>query len=374
MEHRIVSLLPLSHLLEQAVGLYYALRSGPSILYVRSRNPRVIFDALREHGSPRWWSCPRCSTCSGARSSARSRSPAGRAIFNRLRSIAPAPADAAAAAALPAGPRAARRRASGCSSRPARSCRRRSSRRGRTWASSCSRATARPRPGPARARPSRTTALGTVGRPPEGIEMRIADGRRDPIPRARRCSRATGRTPERDRGRVHRRRLVPDGRHRPPRRRGPADPVRAQRRTSSCCPTGSTCTPRTSRTPCASPGIRDSVVLETRPGRIEAIVLAPGRAGRPQARRGPRRSIRRRRPAELRADDRRRGQGGERDPRPEPADRRLAPVARGRTSRGRTRSRSGATAFAPGRPSRRPCRSRRPEGRRARRCTAGLDA
>jgi long-chain acyl-CoA synthetase len=49
MEHRIVSLLPLSHLLEQAVGLYYALSVGADVLYVRSRNPRVIFDALREH-------------------------------------------------------------------------------------------------------------------------------------------------------------------------------------------------------------------------------------------------------------------------------------------------------------------------------------
>jgi long-chain acyl-CoA synthetase len=49
MEHRIVSLLPLSHLLEQAVGLFYALSVGASVLYVRSRNPRVIFEALREH-------------------------------------------------------------------------------------------------------------------------------------------------------------------------------------------------------------------------------------------------------------------------------------------------------------------------------------
>jgi long-chain acyl-CoA synthetase len=49
MEHRIVSLLPLSHLLEQAVGLYYALDVGAHVLYVRSRNPRVIFDALRDH-------------------------------------------------------------------------------------------------------------------------------------------------------------------------------------------------------------------------------------------------------------------------------------------------------------------------------------
>ena len=49
MEHRIVSLLPLSHLLEQAVGLFYALDVGADVLYVRSRNPRVIFDALRDH-------------------------------------------------------------------------------------------------------------------------------------------------------------------------------------------------------------------------------------------------------------------------------------------------------------------------------------
>lgn len=49
LEHRIVSLLPLSHLFEQAVGLFYALSVGADVLYVRSRNPRVIFDALRDH-------------------------------------------------------------------------------------------------------------------------------------------------------------------------------------------------------------------------------------------------------------------------------------------------------------------------------------
>ncbi|HEY3333932.1 MAG TPA: AMP-binding protein [Candidatus Limnocylindrales bacterium] len=49
MEHRMVSLLPLSHSLEQAVSLFYAMDVGADILYVRSRNPRVIFDALREH-------------------------------------------------------------------------------------------------------------------------------------------------------------------------------------------------------------------------------------------------------------------------------------------------------------------------------------
>jgi long-chain acyl-CoA synthetase len=49
MEHRLVSLLPMSHLLEQSVGLFYALSVGADIRYVRSRNPRVILDALREH-------------------------------------------------------------------------------------------------------------------------------------------------------------------------------------------------------------------------------------------------------------------------------------------------------------------------------------
>ena len=85
----LVSLLPLSHLLEQAVGLYYALDVGADILYVRSRNPRVIFDALREHRvTSDGRRARRCSTCSGARSSARSRSAGGPPSFERLRAIA----------------------------------------------------------------------------------------------------------------------------------------------------------------------------------------------------------------------------------------------------------------------------------------------
>ncbi len=48
-DHRAVSLLPLSHLFEQAPVLFYATFIGAQVLYVRSRNPRVIFGALREH-------------------------------------------------------------------------------------------------------------------------------------------------------------------------------------------------------------------------------------------------------------------------------------------------------------------------------------
>jgi long-chain acyl-CoA synthetase len=49
LDHRIVSVLPLSHLFEQAIGLIYALSVGADILYVRSRNPRILFEALRTH-------------------------------------------------------------------------------------------------------------------------------------------------------------------------------------------------------------------------------------------------------------------------------------------------------------------------------------
>jgi long-chain acyl-CoA synthetase len=49
LDHRVISVLPLSHLFEQAIGLLYALSVGADILYVRSRNPRVLFAALQAH-------------------------------------------------------------------------------------------------------------------------------------------------------------------------------------------------------------------------------------------------------------------------------------------------------------------------------------
>src|SRR3954452_19782783 len=47
-EHRAVSLLPPSHLFEQAPVLMFGTMVGAHILFVRSRTPRVIFEALRE--------------------------------------------------------------------------------------------------------------------------------------------------------------------------------------------------------------------------------------------------------------------------------------------------------------------------------------
>jgi long-chain acyl-CoA synthetase len=49
LEHRIVSIAPLSHLLEQAVALFYAGSVGASIFYPRSINPRVLFEAMQAH-------------------------------------------------------------------------------------------------------------------------------------------------------------------------------------------------------------------------------------------------------------------------------------------------------------------------------------
>jgi long-chain acyl-CoA synthetase len=49
MEHRVTSILPLSHLYEQAVGTFYPLDVGADILHVRSRTPRVLFEAIRDH-------------------------------------------------------------------------------------------------------------------------------------------------------------------------------------------------------------------------------------------------------------------------------------------------------------------------------------
>lgn len=47
-ELRSISLLPLSHLFDQAPVLFYGTMLGAQITYVRSRNPRVIFEALRD--------------------------------------------------------------------------------------------------------------------------------------------------------------------------------------------------------------------------------------------------------------------------------------------------------------------------------------
>ena len=46
--HRIVSFLPLSHLFEQAIVLYYGTSIGAEVVYLRTRTPRTVFEAMRE--------------------------------------------------------------------------------------------------------------------------------------------------------------------------------------------------------------------------------------------------------------------------------------------------------------------------------------
>ena len=85
-------------------------------------------------------------------------------------------------------------------------------------------------------------------------------------------------------------------------------------------------------------GIRDSVAVETRPGRIEAVVLAPEThavPGDPRATPGARRGG----AGATCARDRRGGQGGERDARARTSGSPAGASGRRPTSRGRTRSR-----------------------------------
>ena len=134
MEHRIVSLLPLSHLLEQSVGLYYALSVGADILYVRSLSPRVIFDALRGHRVTSMVVVPQVLDLFWSQIEREVAKRGQAAAFDRLRTIGRRlPARVRDAGCSEAStPSSAG--SSGCSCRLAHSSRRRSSRAGRTSA------------------------------------------------------------------------------------------------------------------------------------------------------------------------------------------------------------------------------------------------
>ena len=319
MEHRIVSLLPLSHLLEQAVGLFYALSVGADILYVRSRNPRVIFDALRDHRVTSmvvvpqvldlFWSAIEREVDKRGRETA----------FARLRAHRPAPADGAPAAALREHPRAARRPV------PAVPVGRGVPAAGAPAGLGGPRVTVLQGYGATETGTGSCTTLddhglGTVGRPPDGVEMRIApDGEiqfRGPTvfkgywhnPAATAAAfTADGWYRTGDIGHLDDAgRLILSGRIK--------DII--------VLPNGFNVYPEDIENALRIAGIRDSVVLETQPG--------PDRGDRPRlggrARRAPSAA---QRPGGAPRPDRCRGQGRQRDARPEPADRRLAAVARG---------------------------------------------
>jgi len=87
-EYRIVSLLPLSHLFEQAIGLYLLLDLGADILYARSMNPRILFEAFRSQRMTAMIVVPQVLELFAA-SLEREVERRGRtALFRRLRTIA----------------------------------------------------------------------------------------------------------------------------------------------------------------------------------------------------------------------------------------------------------------------------------------------
>ncbi len=88
MEHRLVSLLPLSHSLEQAVSLFYAMDVGADVLYVRSRNPRVIFESLGEHRVTSMLLVPQVVDLFWSAIEREVEKQGRSATFNRLRSVA----------------------------------------------------------------------------------------------------------------------------------------------------------------------------------------------------------------------------------------------------------------------------------------------
>jgi long-chain acyl-CoA synthetase len=284
LEHRIVSVLPLSHLLEQAVALYYALSVGASVLYVRSLNPRVIFEAMRSQRVTSMVVVPQALDLFWNAVEREVDRSGRRAMFDRLRRLArKLPMRArrlvfrsvhqriggglrlfvSAGAFLPPAVQQAWEdlgvivlQGYGASETGTGSC---------------------------------TTledhGLGTVGRPPQGIEMRIAGegeiqfrgatlfkGYWDDPARTAAAYTEDGWYRSGDIGHLDADgRLILSGRIK--------DII--------VLPNGFNVYPEDIENALRVAGIRDSVVIETRPGRIEAIVLAPGTHGLPGSAQAP---------------------------------------------------------------------------------------
>jgi long-chain acyl-CoA synthetase len=272
LDHRIVSLLPLSHLLEQAVGLYYALSVGASVLYVRSRNPRVIFDALREHRVTSMVVVPQVLDLFWSAIGREVEKSGRTAIFGRLRSFArrlPMPLRrlvfrrvhaqlggsfrifVSAGAFLP----------------PALQ---------QAWEDmgvTVLQGYGTTETGTGSCTTLHDHGLGTVGRPPEGIEMRLADdgevqfrgpslfkGYWDAPEQTAAAFTADGWYQTGDIGHLDAAgRLILSGR----------------KKDIIVLPNGFNVYPEDLENALRIAGLRDSVVMETKPGRIEAILLSP---------------------------------------------------------------------------------------------------
>jgi long-chain acyl-CoA synthetase len=273
MEHRIVSLLPLSHLLEQAVGLFYALSVGASVLYVRSRNPRVIFESLREHRVTSMIVVPQVLDLFWSAIEREVEKSGRTALFARLRSIA---------RRLPMGIRRVIFRrvhaqlggsfrlfvSAGAFLPPALQ---------QAWEDMgviVLQGYGATETGTGSCTTLEDHGLGTVGRPPEGIEMRLAgDGEvqfRGPT-----LFKGYWNAPEQTTAAY-----TEDGWYRTG-DVGHLDSagrliLSGRKRDMIVLPNGFNVYPEDIENALRIAGLRDSVVLESKPGRIEAVLLVPG--------------------------------------------------------------------------------------------------
>ena len=271
MEHRLVSVLPLSHLLEQAVGLYYALDVGAHILYVRSRNPRVIFDSLREHRVTSMVVVPQVLDLFWSAVEREIDKRGRRATVDRLRGIARHLPVRAAARAVPQRPRPARRPP------PAVPLIRRVPPAGPAAGLGGPRRHGPPGLRRHRDRDGACTTLddhgpGTVGRTPEGITMRIAESGEIQF-RGRSVFCGYWNAPE-----LTAEAFTEDGWYKTG-DLGHFDPagrliLSGRIKDMIVLPNGFNVYPEDIENALRIAGVRDAVVLETAPGRIEAIVLA----------------------------------------------------------------------------------------------------
>jgi len=275
LDHRLVSLLPLSHLLEQSVGLFYALSVGADTLYVRSRNPRVIFDALREQRVTSMVVVPQVLDLFWSAIEREVERSGRAALFNRLRSIG---------RRLPVAIRRLLFRrvhaqlgggfrlfvSAGAFLPPALQ---------QAWEDmgvTVLQGYGTTETGTGCCTTPEDHGLGTVGRPPEGIEMRIVESGEIQF-RGPTLFKGYWELPEKTAEA-----FTTDGWY----RTGDIGHLDAagrlilSGRTKDIIvlPNGFNVYPEDIENALRVAGIRDSVVLETRPGRIEAIVLAPAGA------------------------------------------------------------------------------------------------